>query len=89
MESQFEEEEEASGDQALPSRSSAKNVTGINALNFNQGNEDQAAAIVRKMDATGIPFMEFLNVFNKSAKEKTISIGNFLMIAKSAYPKVN
>jgi hypothetical protein len=41
------------------------------------------------MDATGIPFVAFLNVFDKMATNSQVSIGNFLIMAKSAYPKLN
>jgi hypothetical protein len=40
------------------------------------------------MDSTGIPFIAFLNVFSSSHTSE-VTIGNFLMVAKSAYPKVN
>jgi hypothetical protein len=41
------------------------------------------------MDTSGIPFLEFIRVINGSAANSKISIGKFLMVAKSVYPRVN
>ena len=72
--------------QAQPMTSTVKS---IDAMNNAKSNEQQAGAIVQKMDSTGIPFIAFLNVFSKMAQNSRISIGQFLIVAKSAYPKVN